>query len=159
MRSDHLAKHVKTHANVSRKNKKAKEDEKEEAAKVTEKPEQPMTAVNHEVPVSTVGSANYGTVPVASGPKPMSINYAAVAPNVVPSANGYNTPTFSSGSVMSSWYPEVRQESLYARAPVRDHRMYQQYPAPISSYQCATKENYAVFQGHYNFQHPVALGQ
>lgn len=160
MRSDHLAKHVKTHANVSRKNKKTKEDDKEDAPKAQEKPAQQTVITNHSTsPVTSVGSSNYGTVPVASVPKPVSINYASIAPNVMPGANNYNSAAFGSGGMMGGWYPEMRQDSLYARAPVRDHRMYQQYPTPISTYQCATKDNYAMFQGHYNLQPPVALGQ
>ncbi|PZC78552.1 hypothetical protein B5X24_HaOG202011 [Helicoverpa armigera] len=110
-------------------------------------------------PVAAVGSTNYGTVPVTSAPKQMSLNYAAVAPTMAPSVPNYNSGGVFGSGVMSGWYPEVRQDHLYPRPGVRDHRMYQQYPAPISAYQCATKENYAVFQGHYNLQPPVALGQ
>ncbi|RVE54851.1 hypothetical protein evm_000618 [Chilo suppressalis] len=163
MRSDHLAKHVKTHANVSRKNKKAKEDEKDEAPK-EKVPQQQSNSVtpasSTSAPVTTVGSTNYGTVPVASVAKPMSLNYAAVAPKVAATSNSYMYPN---GSMMSGWYPDVRQDPLYARTPVRDPRyagavQYQQYQ-PIASYQCASKENYAMFQGHYNLQPPVALGQ
>jgi uncharacterized Zn-finger protein len=147
MRSDHLAKHVKTHANLTKKNKKTKEDDKEETKEKSE-----MTPVT---PVLSVGSTNYGTVPVASAPKAMSLNYGTV-PNVVSSVNSYNS-AYASGTMVGGWYPEVRQDSFYSRGPAP--RMYQQYPTPISTYQCATKENYAMFQGHYNLQPPVALGQ
>ncbi|XP_026757969.2 transcription factor Sp5-like [Galleria mellonella] len=160
MRSDHLAKHVKTHANVSRKNKKAKEDDKEEPPKLAEKTEQGQLRSEPTPPPVSVGSTNYGTVPqVASFPKQISLNYASVAPNVVSSAgNGYNSAPFGSG-VMSGWYPDVRQD-FYAHTPMRDHRVYQQYPTPhLSTYQCAAKDNYTVFQGHYNLQPPVAMGQ
>ncbi|XP_013186607.2 transcription factor Sp5 [Amyelois transitella] len=158
MRSDHLAKHVKTHANVSRKNKKVKEDDKEDSLKATDEKNDQSRQSNGNT--SPVGSTNYGTVLVQNDPKHnMSISYAAVAPNVMPnSGNGYNSAPYTSG-VMSGWYPEVRQEPLYARPPARDHRMYQQYSTPISTYQCASKENYPLFQGHYNLQPPVALGQ
>lgn len=163
MRSDHLAKHVKTHANVSRKTKKGK-DEKEGSASPTlpeNKTEVPVTQVTPPVPVASVGSSNYGTVPYTSVPsKSMSLNYAAVAPAPVVSSAGYNSSAMFSGSgMMTGWYPEMRHDGLYAHAPMRDHRTYQQYPTPINTYQCATKDNYAVFQGHYNFQPPVALGQ
>ncbi|KAG6450051.1 transcription factor Sp5 [Manduca sexta] len=150
MRSDHLAKHVKTHANVPRKNKKAKEDDKEDSG--SEKSERSPTSATS--PVVSVGSTNYGTAPAAVISK--AINYAAVAPNVTSAPNVYNGPVYSSNGVMNSWYPEVRQDNLYPRPPMR---VYQQYPHPINTYQCATKENYAVFQGHYNLQPPVALGQ
>nr|XP_021189614.2 transcription factor Sp5 [Helicoverpa armigera] len=161
MRSDHLAKHVKTHANVSKKTKKAKDDDKEETSSATsEKVERPVEQQPALIPpVSAVGSTNYGTVPVTSAPKQMSLNYAAVAPTMAPSIPNYNSGAVFGSGVMSGWYPEVRQDHLYPRPGVRDHRMYQQYTAPISAYQCATKENYAVFQGHYNLQPPVALGQ
>ncbi|KAL4714092.1 hypothetical protein ACJJTC_008446 [Scirpophaga incertulas] len=161
MRSDHLAKHVKTHANISRKNKKVKEDEKDEAPKekVEQQPSPIVSTSAPTLPAPIIGSTNYGTVPVASVSK-VSVNYGAVAPNVMTSTANYNT-TYASGTVMSGWYPDVRQEALYPRPPIRDPRMYQQYqyPAPISTYQCASKENYAMFQGHYNLQPPVALGQ
>lgn len=161
MRSDHLAKHVKTHANVSRKTKKAKDEDKTESLKTASaKPDQ-QTAGTIVSPV-VVGSTNYGTVPVASAPKQM-LNYGAVAPKVVTSvASGFPSgPMYGGAPVMSapSWCPEVRQDMLYSRTPVRDHRVYQQYHTPLTPYQCATKENYAVFQGHYSFQSPVALGQ
>ncbi|KAI5636298.1 zinc-finger double domain-containing protein [Phthorimaea operculella] len=155
MRSDHLAKHVKTHANVSKKTKKAKEDDKEETAKVTSaKVEQPPQAPT-EMPSAPVGSVNYGTVP-ATSPKQMSLNYAAVAPSVQ-SGNPYSAGMYSGTMMNSGWGPEVRQDMIYHRPQVRDHRVYQQYPAPLTSYQCATKDNYAMFQGHYNYQAPVAL--
>ncbi|CAH0701916.1 unnamed protein product [Spodoptera exigua] len=110
-------------------------------------------------PVTSVGSTNYGTVPVASAPKQMSLNYAAVAPSMMQSAANYNSGGMFGSGMMSGWYPDMRQDGLYPRPPVRDHRMYQQYPAPISTYQCASKDNYAMLQGHYNLQPPVALGQ
>ncbi|KAJ0180420.1 hypothetical protein K1T71_003824 [Dendrolimus kikuchii] len=161
MRSDHLAKHVKTHANVSRKSKKSKEDDKEDTEKSSnENTDTP--APEQAAPVVSVGSSNYGTVPATSvANRQMSINYAAIAPNVVTSAsNSYNSGVVYSGSgMMSGWYPDVRQE-MYVRPQMSTHhRMYQQYPTPIGTYQCASKDNYSVFQGHYNIQPPVALGQ
>lgn len=159
MRSDHLAKHVKTHANVSRKNKKAKDDDKEESNQEGKPDSPPSTQTPPNTQVQSVGSINYGTVPLTSeASKPL--NYAAVAPGVIQSAPSYNTGSMFGGSgVMSQhvWYPEMRQDSFYGRPSVRDPRAYNQYPAPLA-YQCATKDNY-VFQGHYNIQPPVALGQ
>lgn len=164
MRSDHLAKHVKTHANISKKSK--KKDEEKEDSKITEENVQSsVTSDNSTSPAVSIGSKNYGTVPVASAPKQMSLNYGAVAPNVSSanvafSGNAYSGAVYGGGAVVSGgWCPEVRQDMLYTRAPVRDHRMYQHYPTPLNSHQCSTKDNYAVFQGHYNFQPPVALGQ
>ncbi|XP_022117109.2 transcription factor Sp5-like [Pieris rapae] len=146
MRSDHLAKHVKTHANGSKKAKKTKEDEKVEMTKPESKSEA----------VSELGSVNCGTVPIVSAPKPM-LNYAAPAP--------INTANYHSGAVLGSgvvygngWCSDVRQDSLYARSTARDPRFYQQY-APISAYQCASKDNYSMFQGHYSLQPSVAIGQ
>lgn len=163
MRSDHLAKHVKTHANVSRKNKKLKDDEKEETSSGTSDNAEPVSEVQTVAAAApVVGSSNYGTVPsvsVASAPKQMSINYAAVAPNMVSTTPNYNSGAVFGSGMMSGWYPEVRQEALYPRPSVRDHRMYQQYPTSLPTYQCAAKDNYAMFQGHYNLQPPVALGQ
>ncbi|XP_049866649.1 transcription factor Sp5-like [Pectinophora gossypiella] len=163
MRSDHLAKHVKTHANVSRKIKKAKDSEKDESPKVSsDKVAEQNVTVNDVTPVTSIGSSNYGTVPVATTAKEMSLNYAAVAPSVA-SANGMNFTSggmYGGGAVVSGgWGPDVRQDIYYSRPPVRDHRMYQQYASPLSSYQCATKDNYAVFQGHYTYQAPMAIGQ
>lgn len=155
MRSDHLAKHVKTHANVSRKSKKVKEDEKEQSPSpiAQENPEQPIVQ-----PPTSVESINYGTVPFTNvTTKPMPLNYAAPAP-VMSSAPSYNSAMFNGSGVMPGWYPELRQDGLYPRHPMRAPR-YQQYPTPLTGYQCATKENYAVFQGHYNIQPPMALGQ
>ncbi|XP_032514127.2 transcription factor Sp5-like [Danaus plexippus] len=159
MRSDHLAKHVKTHANVSRKAKKAKDDEKESIVKSNdEKAEQrQITEITPPPAVAPIGSSNYGTVPTLNeGPKQI-LNYATVAPHVMSGAPAsYNSSgVFANGNVpySSGWYPEVRQDSLYSRDP----RFYQQYPSHLT-YQCASKDNY-VFQGHYNFQPPVAIGQ
>lgn len=163
MRSDHLAKHVKTHANVSRKNKKSKEDDKEEASDASnEKSERPVESQVTSPSAPVIGSTNYGTVPTVpatNASKQMSLNYAAVAPTMVSSSSNYNSaPVFGSG-MMSGWYPEMRQDAFYPRPPVRDHRMYQQYTTPITTYQCAGKDNYTMFQGHYNLQPSVALGQ
>ncbi|VVC92475.1 unnamed protein product [Leptidea sinapis] len=152
MRSDHLAKHVKTHANGTRKSKKAKEDDKVviEQTKTSVEVEQP-SGLNSEA--TAVGSPNYGTVPVTSGPKQM-VNYGAATPQVT----NYNSGAVFSGGVMygSGWCPDNRQDSLYARSSVRDPRFYQY---PLSAYQCASKDNYSMFQGHYNLQPPVAIGQ
>lgn len=156
MRSDHLAKHVKTHANVARKAKKAKEGDKEEAKVASDASE--LSTGDSDAPAS-VASTNYGTVPVAGVPRQMPLNYAAVAPSVVPSAaNCYSGPVFGSGAVATGWCPEARHDGLYSRAPAQN-RVYQQYVPSLTPYQCATKDNYAVFQGHYNLQPPVALGQ
>ncbi|XP_073944199.1 uncharacterized protein [Choristoneura fumiferana] len=155
MRSDHLAKHVKTHANGTRKSKKANQEDKEETASTGEKSER--RAAEQVAPVS-VGSANYGTVPTSTAPKQMSLNYAAVAPNV--SSAGYNSGMMFGGGATAGWAPEQRQEALYARYqyPTLPDAT-RQYPTHFPSYQCATKDNYAMFQGHYNLQPPVALGQ
>ncbi|CAG4908959.1 unnamed protein product [Colias eurytheme] len=158
MRSDHLAKHVKTHANGSRKAKKPKEDEKMDTKPAEEKCEQPVQVRSESnVPVSAnVGSSNYGTVPVASAPKQM-LNYASSAPHVPNTNNFHSGAMFSNGVVYGSgWCTDVRQDTLYPRAPARDPRFYQQY-APLT-YQCASKDNY-MFQGHYSLQPPVAIGQ
>ncbi|CAH0720692.1 unnamed protein product, partial [Brenthis ino] len=167
MRSDHLAKHVKTHSNVTRKSKKSKEDDKVDSPKTSEdKPITPQSITEATVAAPTsasIGSTNYGTVPVANTAPKQMLNYATVAPNMM-----HNTPSsysssamFGGGSMMygSAWCPEVRQDTLYARTPARDPRFYQQYPSPLAAYQCASKDNYAVFQGHYNLQPPVAIGQ
>ncbi|CAG9585620.1 unnamed protein product [Danaus chrysippus] len=158
MRSDHLAKHVKTHANVSRKTKKAKDDEKESIVKSNdEKPEQRQITELTPPSVASIGSSNYGTVPTLNEGQKQILNYATVAPHVMSGAPAsYNSSgVFANGNVAysSGWYPEVRQDSLYSRDP----RFYQQYPSHLT-YQCASKDNY-VFQGHYNFQPPVAIGQ
>ncbi|XP_072943976.1 uncharacterized protein [Epargyreus clarus] len=167
MRSDHLAKHVKTHANVSRKSKKSKDEEKEttkpvEEVRRREEVDLPTPVPNNiTAPPVSIGSPNIGTVMAPSPPKHIPVNYGSVAPQVVSNTpNAYNSgPMFGSGMMYGGWGSDVRQEALYARTQVRDHRFYQQYPTPISTYQCATKDNYAVFQGHYNFQPPVAMGQ
>ncbi|XP_047527762.1 transcription factor btd-like [Vanessa atalanta] len=167
MRSDHLAKHVKTHANVSRKSKKTKEEEKVETPKPSEDKSEPPQMANQialaPAPPVSVGSSNYGTVPVTNAAPKQMLNYATVAPHVMHSApTSYNSSAvFGSGSVMygSGWCQDVRQEALYARPQARDPRFYQQYPTPLAAYQCASKDNYAVFQGHYNLQPPVAIGQ
>ncbi|CAG5012439.1 unnamed protein product [Parnassius apollo] len=161
MRSDHLAKHVKTHANASRKTKKVKEDDKEETGKSDKSEEMPVTSSEIAPPVS-VGSTSYGTVssPSIEQKQQTSVNYGAVAPSGN-AGNVYNASSvFGSGGVPTNgWYPEVHQDALYARTPMRDHRFYQQYSAPLGSYQCATRNNYAMFHGHYNLQPPVAIGQ
>ncbi|XP_023937285.1 transcription factor Sp9-like [Bicyclus anynana] len=162
MRSDHLAKHVKTHANVTRKSKKAKEDDaKADSPKPSDEKveKQPNETV---VPAVSIGSSHYGTVPAVTAPKQM-LNYGTVAPQVMQGtpATYNNNAVFTSGSVMygSGWCPEMRQESYYARPPARDPRLYQQY-TPLTAYQCGSKDNsYAMFQGHYNLQPPVAIGQ
>lgn len=153
MRSDHLAKHVKTHANSTRKNKKTREEDKE-----TNEQEKQKTDEVPSVKESVVGSNHYGTVPL--NPKPASVNYGQSANSLYSSA-----PVFgSTGNMLGvsptaghGWTPEPRQDLLYPRV-ARDHRYYQQYSA-FPTYQCATKENYAVFQGHYNIPPQVALGQ
>ncbi|CAH2074245.1 unnamed protein product, partial [Iphiclides podalirius] len=161
MRSDHLAKHVKTHANASRKSKKLKDDDSEEAVK-SDKSE---STVTNESPPAVPGSTSYGTVPTVEREQ-ASLSYGAMAPAVsVASAghpvNVYNgSAVFGNGAVPANgWYTEGHQDALYARAPMRDHRFYQQYPAPLGTYQCAAKNNYAMFHGHYNLQPPVAIGQ
>ncbi|XP_041977250.1 transcription factor Sp5-like [Aricia agestis] len=148
MRSDHLAKHVKTHANVTKKSKKAKEDDKAESPKPCEEKKPVPTDIT-----AITGSSNYGTVPVANAPKQM-LNYATVAPQLP--NHSYNSAPVYSGSVMYNGWGDVHQEALYSRGPARDHRFYQQYPT--LPYQCASKDNY-LFQGHYNLQPPVAIGQ
>lgn len=165
MRSDHLAKHVKTHANVTRKSKKSKDDDKPDSPKQCEdKIEQPQTSNETVVPPPvSIGSSNYGTVPaVSSAPKQM-LNYATVAPQVMhgPPASYNGSAVFGSASSVygSGWCPEVRQESFYGCPPARDPRFYQQYAAPLAAYQCGSKDNYTMFQGHYNLQPPVAIGQ
>ncbi|XP_068629796.1 transcription factor Sp5-like [Battus philenor] len=156
MRSDHLAKHVKTHANASRKSKKSKEDEKDETAK--EKKDQSETFQKNTL-VSSVGSTSYGTVSSANleSKQQAALSYGTVSTS---SVNVYNSAVFSSNSVPSNgWYPEVHQDTLYGRSSMRDHRFYQQYSAPLGTYPCAAKNNYAMFHGHYNLQPPVAIGQ
>ncbi|XP_028030373.1 transcription factor Sp5-like isoform X2 [Bombyx mandarina] len=154
MRSDHLAKHVKTHANTSRKCKKTKDDDKEESS--AEKID--SSHVSEASIIDTVGSTNYGTAPMGAPAKTtVPINPVACAPFAPSSSNVYNSsPMYNGSGMMGGWYPEVRQEAMYPRAPAR---VYQQYPAPIGSYQCGSKDNYAVFQGHYNLQPSLALGQ
>lgn len=155
MRSDHLAKHVKTHANVSRKSKKVKEDEKEQSpSPVQEKVDESVQSSPQVQSSVSVGSVNYGTVPYTSATTKPMLSYATAAP--VMSAPSYNSTMFSGSGMMSGWYPEMRQDGLYPR-PAMNSR-FQQYPTPISGYQCASKDNY-VFQGHYNLQPPMALGQ
>ncbi|XP_063359693.1 transcription factor Sp9-like isoform X1 [Cydia amplana] len=172
MRSDHLAKHVKTHANMTRKTKKANSDDNEESAKVTnEKTEQRSV---EQAPAVSIGSVNYGTVPAVSVASkqmsvPPSLNYGAVAPNV--SSASYNSGMVFGSGASAGWMPDMRQETLYARplttvAATRPVYQYpalphttRQYPTHFPAYQCATKDNYTMFQGHYNLQPPVALGQ
>lgn len=160
MRSDHLAKHVKTHANMTKKSKKSKtEDQEDKNSDVDNK-----SAVDSPV-VNSVGSNNTGTVQenalVASRQFPG--GYHSTVSNVANITNmsaNYSSPQLYASMPMtgSNWPMNEKQEMLYSRSPMRDHRMYQQYPA-FSPYQCATKENYGVFQGHYNLPPPVALSQ
>ncbi|KPJ07839.1 Transcription factor Sp3 [Papilio machaon] len=161
MRSDHLAKHVKTHANTSRKTKKTKEDDKEETTK-NEK-EQNGIMQNETVPSVSIGSTNYGSVPATvpgDQKQQATLSYGALGAPTNP-VNVYNTSAVfgSSGVPTNGWYPEVHQDAFYGRTSMRDHRFYQQYPAPLGSYQCAAKNNYTMFHGHYNLQPPVAIGQ
>lgn len=158
MRSDHLAKHVKTHANLSRKSKKIKEDEKEEST--NEKCDRLLTEVT---PTVSVGSTNYGTTTTTNSNIKQNailaeVSYPSGVSNVTTATNVYNSAAmYSNSGMMNGWYSEVRQDTLYPSSP--STRLYQQYPPPMSTYQCATKDNYTVFQGHYNLQPPVALGQ
>lgn len=174
MRSDHLAKHVKTHANISRKSKKCKSDDEKED-KVTQELNQKTQLQQPQVTTSkpetiTLGSTNNGTTPATRliNRHNVSVPYPSVSSSAVNASAHYNShilgvdaashTSISMPGASAVWcMSEPPQDMLYGRPP-RDHRLYQQYPT-FSPYQCATKDNYSVFQGHYNLPPPVALGQ
>ncbi|GBP54604.1 Transcription factor Sp3 [Eumeta japonica] len=166
MRSDHLTKHVKTHANTVRKSKKSSSSEEKEdtsAASQSEDNEHPSTAsVDERQRITSVGSTNYGTVPASnsSSVRATALSYGSVAPNV--SACVYSMGSsncFGSGFYEGSGVSSAADVAWYGRR----ERAYQQYPhfSAYQPYQCAakTKENYAVYQGHYTIPPSVALGQ
>lgn len=145
MRSDHLAKHIKTHASTSRKNRKSDKQSKESTkADIPSETDSCSTAPDLQIykpQIITNNPYDYQTTYLHddSSPRPMADYSDRVGGLRESSCYDASKPTY---------YPAYKEA----------YPNYYTYPNGVS-YQCATKENYNMFQHHYMMTQPLAMGQ